>query len=416
MPARYTKALLPLLAALLPVSAVAGNAEAIFADAAEYTLRVDVTVRVPFVEDALGAHFGAAFIVDNERRVGVQRVYVDPYVDIAVLELGGDVSNLKEAELSCGDLPGVGHPVGAYGHPWGFDFTGTQGVVSGAASDWGPTMIQMDTPINSGNSGGPLISLETGKVVGVNRASYGGDQDQNTNFAVPARQVCRILDLLAQGKDPSPAQLDTVFYKVRTAQHQLTVARTFLGDSLLPLQAEDQVVGVNGVPVATESDLLHELRGSLNDVLLTVIRNGQELTLRGRLQPEASLVERQGLFFAGILFADSGFRDRASVNAGTGIMVHSLEPGSEADGEGLIPFDYLVRVDNVEVDSLEDLHVLLSTVPPSGDVQLDFMRLVEDERSGHMFYSVRRTLPRSDVQLIGDWDTRAHALLQSRKR
>ena len=97
-------------------------------------------------------------------------------------------------------------------------------------------------------------------------------------------------------------------------------------------------------------------------------------------------------------------------------MVHSLEPGSEADGEGLIPFDYLVRVDNVEVDSLEDLHVLLSTVPPSGDVQLDFMRLVEDERSGHMFYSVRRTLPRSDVQLIGDWDTRAHALLQSRKR
>ena len=137
MPARYTKALLPLLAALLPVSAVAGNAEAIFADAAEYTLRVDVTVQVPFVEDALGAHFGAAFIVDNERRwaitnshvatrsparlratlidgqrVGVQRVYVDPYVDIAVLDLSeaedGDDNNGRFSRVDEETTPRLG--------------------------------------------------------------------------------------------------------------------------------------------------------------------------------------------------------------------------------------------------------------------------------------------------------------------
>ncbi len=441
MPVGSAKAFFPFLAALLPASAVAGSAEAIFADAAEYTLRVDVTVQIPFIEDDRGAHFGAAFIVDGERRwaitnahvaarsparlratlidgqrVGARPVYVDPYVDIAVLELDGDISQLQEAELSCTDAPGVGHPVGAYGHPWGFDFTGTQGVISGAATDWGPTMIQMDTPINAGNSGGPLISLETGEVVGVNYASYGNDQDQNTNFAVPALQVCRILALLEQDIDPSPAQLDTVFYNTSATQQQLTVARTYLDESLLPLRAEDQIVAVNGVSVANESDLLHELRGSLDDVQLTVIRSGEEVTLQGRLLPEPLLVDRQGLYFAGILFADSGFRDRSSVNAGTGIMVHSLEPGSEADGEGLIPFDYLVRVDNVEVDSLEELHLLLSTVPLSGEVQLDFMRLVEDERSGHLFYSVRRTLPRSELLILGNWDNSAHALLQSRER
>ncbi len=440
MSLRFMKALLPFLAALLPAVADAGDAEAIFADAAEYTLRVDVTVRIPFVEDQRGAHFGAAFIVDSERRwaitnahvatrsparlratllsgerVAAERVYVDPYVDIAVLALDGNVSQLPEAELSCSGLPGVGHPVGAYGHPWGFDFTGTQGVISGAATDWGPTMIQMDTPINGGNSGGPLISLETGKVVGVNRASFGSEQDQNTNFAVPARQVCRILELLEEGKDPSPAQLDTVFYDVRAGQQRLTVARTYLDEALVPLREEDRIVAVNGAFVANESDLQHELRGSLDDVVLTVKRHGETLTLRGRLRPEPSLVDRQGLYFSGILFADSGFRDRSSVDAGAGIMVHSLEPGSEADGEGLIPFDYLVRVDDVAVSSLEELHLMLSTVPPSGEVQLDFMRLVEDKRSGHLFYSVRRTLTRSDVLRVGDWDTARHALLQTRE-
>jgi S1-C subfamily serine protease len=440
MAASWSAILLAFVVGLAP-SVAAANAEAIFAHAARYTVRIDATVQLPFIEDERGAHFGAAFIVDKDRRWAItnahvaarsparlettlidgrhfdaERIYVDPYIDIAVLELKGDIESLEEAELSCGALPGVGHPVGAYGHPWGFDFTGTQGVVSGATTVLGPAMIQMDTSIDGGNSGGPLISLKTGEVVGVNRASYANTENQSTNFAVPARQVCRILELLQQGRDPSPAQLDTVFYHVQGADYRLTVARTYLDENLLQLQAEDQIIAVNGAPVANESELLHQLRGSLENVQVSVRRHGKSIDLMGRLSPEPQILDRQGLYFAGILFANSGFRDRASVDAGPGIMVHSLLEGTDADGEGLLLFDYLVRVDGIEIESLEQLGLLLATEPPSGELQLDFMRLMEDASTGHLFYSVRRTIPWSGSILVGNWDSIEEDLLQSRER
>jgi hypothetical protein len=52
--------LLSLLPSLAPTVAAA-DAEAIFAEAAAYTLRIDTTVQLPFIEDERGAHFGAAF-------------------------------------------------------------------------------------------------------------------------------------------------------------------------------------------------------------------------------------------------------------------------------------------------------------------------------------------------------------------
>ena len=72
--------------------------------------------------------------------------------------------------LDCGTMPPVAHSVGAFGHPWGFRFTGTRGITSAVTTRLGPNMLQTDAPINEGNSGGPLISLETGKVVGINTA------------------------------------------------------------------------------------------------------------------------------------------------------------------------------------------------------------------------------------------------------
>ena len=95
-----------------------------------------------------------------------RRIYVDPRLDLAVLTY--DPAKAKhtptEPQFECDASPPVGHPVGAFGHPWGFRFTGTRGITSAVTSRLGPQMLQTDAPINSGNSGGPLISLETGRV------------------------------------------------------------------------------------------------------------------------------------------------------------------------------------------------------------------------------------------------------------
>jgi len=60
----------------------------------------------------------------------------------------------------------------------------------------GSNMLQTDAPINEGNSGGPLISLETGKVVGVNTAKIKEESVEGLSFAVPIPYACTIIELL----------------------------------------------------------------------------------------------------------------------------------------------------------------------------------------------------------------------------
>jgi serine protease Do/serine protease DegQ len=98
----------------------------------------------------------------------------------------------------------VGSWAVAVGNPLGLGHTVTLGIVSqtgrhlmGVDPEEGREVdfIQMDTPINHGSSGGPLITLE-GAWIGVNTAAYEGAQ--NIGFAVPSAQVEEFLiDVLA---------------------------------------------------------------------------------------------------------------------------------------------------------------------------------------------------------------------------
>lgn len=94
-------------------------------------------------------------------------VYIDPKYDLAFLEVpsGLDVPNVQlgtDIELSEGD------PVLAIGHPFGLNFSTTQGIISNRAQDQNDIpYIHHDAALNPGNSGGPLIA-HNGRVVGVN--------------------------------------------------------------------------------------------------------------------------------------------------------------------------------------------------------------------------------------------------------
>ncbi len=91
------------------------------------------------------------------------------------------------------DLPlitlGEGHPVKdgdkviAIGHPYGLNYTATEGIVSKASrQNRGINYIQIDAAINPGNSGGPLVN-EDGEIVGVNTFIIAGGD--NLGFALP---------------------------------------------------------------------------------------------------------------------------------------------------------------------------------------------------------------------------------------
>ena len=201
---------------------------------------------------------------------------------------------LATARLDCGDLPAVGHSVGAFGHPWGLTYTGTRGIISGVTSRIGAEMLQTDAPINGGNSGGPLVSLQTGKIVGVSTASINKKDAQNTNFAVPMKYACKVLDLLQQGKDPSPPILSTTFFEDLDDEGKLIVAETYLENGSLALQPGDVIEKVVGISdeIRNEGQLVHLLRGRLGNVRLSVNRSGTSVTVT--VAPSSASARRRG--------------------------------------------------------------------------------------------------------------------------
>src|SRR5688572_29864591 len=256
MPYPYRTRSAVLAAAMVALSAAAGAepSEQVFKNALKYTVQIKTTVPVPFDGDRKGSGFGAGFLVDAARgwvmtnahvvsrspsRIELAfhgheyseatKIYVDRHLDLAILKVDEnvDTKSVTQPALECGELPPVGHPVGAFGHPWRLQFTGTRGIISGVTAKYRTELLQTDAPINQGNSGGPLISLESGRIVGINTAGIRGAQ--NTNFAVAIKYACRILQLLQQGDDPSPPDLKLVYYRDVDNRKELKVARSYAG-------------------------------------------------------------------------------------------------------------------------------------------------------------------------------------------
>ena len=91
-----------------------------------------------------------------------------------------------------------GDEIIAIGHPYGLNYTATQGVISKADRvRQGLHFIQIDAAINPGNSGGPLVNIR-GEVIGINTFIIrGGD---NLGFALPVSYMKTALDLYAPYK------------------------------------------------------------------------------------------------------------------------------------------------------------------------------------------------------------------------
>ena len=125
---------------------------------------------------------------------------IDPYFgsvlaenkgqDLALIKVSGLTADTKVVELGSNESVSIGDTVYAIGHPNGLPWSFTLGTVSQIRknkkwiyedkSEHQATVIQTQTPISPGNSGGPLFS-ESGKIVGIN--TWGAD-GQNLNFAV----------------------------------------------------------------------------------------------------------------------------------------------------------------------------------------------------------------------------------------
>lgn len=121
----------------------------------------------------------------------VNVLFSDEVYDLAFLEVPKSLQNADEINLSVNNNLQEGEKILAVGHPYGLDFTTTQGIVSKSSRNWnGINYIQIDAAINPGNSGGPLID-QNGDVVGVN--TFILSQGQNLGFALPVSYLKEII-------------------------------------------------------------------------------------------------------------------------------------------------------------------------------------------------------------------------------
>jgi len=118
--------------------------------------------------------------------------YTDAQHDLAFLEAPSDTA-LPAIHLGQYEAMKDGDHVIALGHPYGLNYSATQGVISKVDRiREGEKYIQIDAAINPGNSGGPLVNY-AGEVIGVNSFIIkGGD---NLGFALPVSALKEALDL-----------------------------------------------------------------------------------------------------------------------------------------------------------------------------------------------------------------------------
>lgn len=350
-------------------------------DASLYSVKLRVSVEKPFVEDKkVGLRLGSGFLVDRKKGliitnahvtgssiskvrvafrdndfISARQVYVDPEIDMAIIEIKASniPSKVKEAKLMCNNKVANGTSVAAFGHPKGLSFSASRGIVSKYRFYRGKDVIQTDAAINSGNSGGPLINLDTGLVIGINKSSF--KNSQGLSFAIPSNYVCIILNLFKQGKDPSPINLPLRFAEDREAENYKKVSSFFYNGKNIEIGS--LLVAVDGKKINSPSELSFYLRGKKGKAKLT-FQSGQGVnSYYVKLKSHKKVLDRKYLYLSGAIIS----KDYSSKydDPKTPFFIHSVIDGTEAELAGMWQHCWIKSVDKIEPRDLKQIKSLV---------------------------------------------------------
>lgn len=301
--------------------------------------------------------------VDDPAKHEAKRVFVDSRHDIALIsvdpELIPDVAT--ELTFDCEYELKRGERVVSVGHPRGHKFTVTLGVLSGIKEfDADTDLYSSDVIVESGSSGSPVVSLDTGNVVGVSTAKY---DDSDVGLLTPARDACRISKLLEVDVDPSRPKLGFQFL-IRDNEVSSVIGQVFDAES--DFRVGDEVIGIEGNlwDPEKDGDLEDNLRIYQAPVLaLDVIRSGAPIQVPLKNVKMGSLHERKWVHFSGLTFTEAKHQDSGYRNNGTQkkvIRVQSVDDTHD-DTTELAFDDYgaLISVNSFEFESIEEFFFYL---------------------------------------------------------
>ena len=306
----------------------------------------------------------------------------DARTDLALIKVEGG-SNFPFAKLSDGK-PRIGDWVLAVGNPFGLGGTVTAGIVSARGRDIGngpyDDFIQIDAPVNKGNSGGPAFDT-SGEVMGVNTAIYspsGGSV--GIAFSIPASTVKSVI---AQLKDKGSVSRGWIGVQIqpvtpdiadslglKKAEGALVAEPQANGPAAKAgIESGDVITQVNGEAVKDARELARTIGGFApgTAVKLDVLHKGQNKTVNLTLGQLPNSVEAK---------ADTDDNSKGSVTRGTdvpklgltvapansvagagkdGVVVTEVDPNSAAAERGFKEGDVILEVAGKSVTSAGDV-------------------------------------------------------------
>ena len=234
----------------------------------------------------------------NDKSAEATVIGTDDYADIAVLAVDKDyvisTATVGESEkMRVGDTTfAVGAPIDSSTFSWSV----TRGILSGknriveVSGNSGTSVIQVlqtDTAINSGNSGGPLCN-SNGEVVGVTNMKLAASAVEGMGFAIPIEEAVRYADSFISGKKISRPYLGVSIYDKYSGYFSTESEGVFIeyvekksAADKAGLQSGDKILKVNGTEITSSSFFKYELyKYKIGEkIKITIERNGKEKTV-----------------------------------------------------------------------------------------------------------------------------------------
>jgi S1-C subfamily serine protease len=233
-------------------------------------------------------------VFNDGKDVPANLVGRDPKTDLAVLKVD-NVDNLSVAQFGDSDKLRVGDEVIAAGAPLGLRSTVTKGIISalhrpvplsGEGSDTNTVIdgVQTDASINHGNSGGPLIDMDS-HVIGINTAGKSlSDSASGLGFAIPVNEVKSVVEALIKDGKIAHATLGLTARSVSNdTASGAQVANVKAGSPAekAGILENDVVVKVGDRKVANADEFVVAVRQLKigQDAPVEVVREGRHVTL-----------------------------------------------------------------------------------------------------------------------------------------
>ena len=310
----------------------------------------------------------------------------DPKTDLALIKVDGknDFPYVKFADHA----PRVGDWVVAVGNPFGLGGTVTAGIVSARGRDIGAgpydDYIQIDAPINKGNSGGPAFNVD-GDVIGVNTAIFspsGGSV--GIGFDIPADTAKMVVAQLKEHGHVTRAMLGVQIQPVTAGIAEslgMKKAEGAMVDQPRPdspaakagIETGDVITAVNGTPVKDARELARTI-GMMTpntSIKLDILRKGEARTLTVKLsqmtdERQASAKTDRGSNEMSPLGLTLAPANDVAGSGGKGVVVTAVDPDGLAAEQGFQTGDVILDVGSKAVANAGDVRKAMADAKEHG--------------------------------------------------